>query len=307
MITGARRSNTRLFCEEGPILIRILTSIAVAVLCFIAVQRASLHHASLVVIVTSNDGVVLASESMGISSDGTVELYNQQKIFPISTKSALVITGVSGYPREDSTLWLQDAISNFVENNRIRLVNAELDQQTRMVSDFIVKFLEENFLTLSARHLPDTNEPIVMFVIVSHNIVRGKGGLRLHRFWYSKSNHEIGLEVQSSPVVKDRSTVVAFGSGGRAFDMIVQELFFGKERKYEQLRTLPLVQRIKKATRRPSINSIYVPLSDGPDLCEMIIQYAIDHWKEYENGRRTIGGPIKIAIITPLHGFQWVN
>ncbi|MEE9225526.1 MAG: hypothetical protein V3U68_04935 [Bacteroidota bacterium] len=71
--------------------------------------------------------------------------------------------------------------------------------------------------------------------------------------------------------------MVTFGSGGRAFDTIFQQLFFGEERKYQQLRRLAVIQRIKKATRTPAINSIYVPLSDGPELCRTIIHYAIDH------------------------------
>lgn len=286
---------------------RILTAVTVAVLLFASTQRASLRHASLVVILTSNDGVVLASESMGVSSDGSVELYSQQKIFPISTKSALVITGVSGYPGDNGTVWLQDAITKFVENNQTRLVNADLEKQTQIVSDFVVQFLRKNFLTMPEEFLPPTNEPIVMFVIVSHDLAQAKQALRLHRFWYSKQTKQIRVEVHSSPVVKDRSTVVAFGSGGRAFDTIYKQLFFGKEKKYEQLRFLAVVQRVKKANRNPSINWVYVPLSDAPELCQAIIQYAIDHWKEYEKGRRTIGGSVKIAVITPQRGFQWVN
>ncbi|MFQ5798267.1 MAG: hypothetical protein ACE5H0_06185 [Bacteroidota bacterium] len=40
-------------------------------------------------------------------------------------------------------------------------------------------------LTLSASVLPQTNEPIVMIIIVGHDLLQVKGGHRLHRFWYS--------------------------------------------------------------------------------------------------------------------------
>ncbi len=292
---------------EQSLLIRIFTAVAVAILTFILVQGVPVHHASLVVILTSNDGVVLASESMAVSTDGKIELFNQRKIFPISTKSALVITGISGYPTENGMVWLQDAITKFVENNRNRLVNADLEEQTRMVSDFVVEFLSKRFLTLPASALPQRSEPIVTFVIVRHDLVQRKRALKLTRFWYSKRDHKIRVEVKTSPLVRDRSSVVAFGSGRRAFETIYQQLFFGEDRKYKELRALPVVKRVKKAIRTPSINSIYVPLSDGPELCRTIIQYAIDHWKEYEKGRRTIGGPIRVAVITPQSGFQWVN
>ncbi len=291
----------------GAELLRIATAVIVSVACFVAIQRVPLHHASLVVILTSNDGVVLASESMGVSSDGKAAVYNQQKIFPISTKSALVITGLSGYPSENGIIWLQDAIKGFVAHNRTRFVNARLEKQTQMVSDFVVEFLNKHFLSLPASLKPRMNHPIVMFVIVTHDLIQEQAALRLHRFWYSQRSGRIRVEVQTSPVVKDRSTMVAFGSGGRAFKTIYQQLFFGKDRKYEQLRALPLIQRIKKSSRSSSISSVYVPLADGTELCRMIIGYAIDHWKEFEEGKQTIGGPIQVAVITPQRGFQWAN
>lgn len=40
-------------------------------------------------------------------------------------------------------------------------------------------------LTLSASVLPQTNEPIVMIIIVGNDLLQVKGGHRLHRFWYS--------------------------------------------------------------------------------------------------------------------------
>lgn len=293
--------------EEVPPSMRFLSAIVIAAIFFMLVLPASLHHASLVVIVTSNDGVVLASETMGVSSDGRVEVYDQQKIFPISTKSALVITGVTGLPTSHGTVWLQDAIKTFVEKNRLPLTNASLEEQTRMVSNVVMEFFEKYFLALPESQLPQANAPIAMFVIVGHDMVPGEGGLRLHRFWYARESKLIRLEVQSAPVVKDRSTVVAFGSGRKSFETIFGQTFFGEDTTYDRLRALAVVQRIKKAIPSSSTNVLYVPFSDGPELCRTIIQFAIDHWSDYERGRRTIGGPVKVALITPQRGFQWVN
>lgn len=256
---------------------------------------------SIVVSVKVRDGIVLGTDSMSqiyMKDDtgrvGVAQTYsNARKLFQVAGLNIGVMSYGAGNIGTRSVQGLLEDFNDVVGEEK------EKSGKTPSVKNVTLRLLRflQDIYNVQLSDVKEAEKPLVGIFL---------GGYSPH----SAFPEEWEFQIPRKPKAVEVRPKESFGASWRGVSLPFTRLHMGFDpRARDKLKELGVDENIIKQAIEPLKSPIAydaIPLQDAVNFAYHILRTTVDH-TTFELGPPSCGGPLDIAIVTKLDGFNWVT